>query len=277
MPRMSVNLRPSTIQFNDGQDPIVNGIANFGATMAKLPVQLAEIRMKQHDAEEDQRRWEAMHQLSMGHQELERQRLQQEGDIARDKLGVAANKPGPGVKHMTGVVLHDVNSQIEDEALRQGFGSPGDNGKFKVTDPEGYQHLRTQGFIRSDYNPDNYLPLGPDNPYHVPMPKMAHTEAPVPAEQAHQIPTMQQIAPESQSGFGSFLAAMPHEPAPQQQDPMEEEADHHAGTIAKMYLSGDTANAQDWIDQMRREMGEEFTNHVKERVRTLVQAQSNAR
>lgn len=65
MPRMRVDLRPSSIQFVDGQDPIANGIAQFGDTMAKLPVQLAEIRMKESARDEDKRRFDEMQKLKM--------------------------------------------------------------------------------------------------------------------------------------------------------------------------------------------------------------------
>lgn len=51
------------------------------------------------------------------------------------------------------------------------------------------------------------------------------------------------------------------------------EAGHHAQNIADLYQSGDRAAAQNWIQQMRAEHGEEFANAVKEQVRTLVQAQ----
>ena len=92
MPRMLVDLRRPTIQFQDNQDPIVNGVANFGAAMAKLPVQLAEIRMRQAAMDEDKRRFEAMHSLNMNQDR--RQQAKHDDDLKRNQHRlVQSNSP----------------------------------------------------------------------------------------------------------------------------------------------------------------------------------------
>ncbi len=268
MPRMRVDLRPSTIRFDDGQDPIVNGIAQFGDTMAKLPVQLAQLRLKQADADEDKRRWEMTHQLSQD-------RLDQEGRIADDRNATAANKPGAAQKPMTGVVLNDVNDQVQGSALQQGYGTLDDDGGFSVNEqkrPE-YQGARAAGFIRSGYNPDNYMPIGPENPYHVPMPKMGAGEQ---APQAA-LPQMQQ-APSQNFEFGSMgqddqpgylNTPAPAEPTQAQESQGPTEEDDHASSIAQLYSSGDIEGARSWIGQLRAERGNAFVEQVKQRVKMM--------
>ena len=65
MPRIRVDLRPSTIKFDDGEHPVVSGLARFGATMAQLPMQMAQLRMQETEQAEDKRRFDAKHGLDV--------------------------------------------------------------------------------------------------------------------------------------------------------------------------------------------------------------------
>lgn len=65
MPRMNVNLQPATVKFNDGEDPIVSGLARFGETMSQLPLQMAQLRMEQDQQQTKRDQFGAMHSLRM--------------------------------------------------------------------------------------------------------------------------------------------------------------------------------------------------------------------
>lgn len=49
MPRINVNLAPTRINFNDGGDPAVDGLANLAATLANLGPQMQQLRMAEDD------------------------------------------------------------------------------------------------------------------------------------------------------------------------------------------------------------------------------------
>lgn len=283
MPDIFVDNRPPSLVFDD-TNRVSDAGMNFANAMMQAPAAAARIRQQQaqmqlanlwHQQEEDrkdraeqaQSLWRE-HEFQLGKAKESRESLGQLGTGAYNaaklfsgfaggvaKTAAKADTPAPSY------VIADINHRIQTEAQRQGlmrldpatgkFNPVGDeNGQMKPEDANAFNEIRMKTFLDAGVDPQTYKHVG------------SPTQVPLPSQD-------EQLREQEPTGARSGTVHAPAEATP------EEEA-HHAQNIANLYLSGDRDSAQQWIGQMRNEWGDEFTDHVKQRVRDIVAQQPAA-
>ncbi len=152
MPRMLVNLAPSRVQFNDGESPIVSGLAHLGETMAKLPLQQAQILMQQKRDQDEQDRFDADHQLRMGadaraaEEHDQRMKMNDQETKSKHREGVYKGYDDPAEGDEYETELHDRGAMHEQAQIDAA------NARTTAEHP-GHYHLhgdRTNGLWKYD-------------------------------------------------------------------------------------------------------------------------------
>lgn len=173
MPRMRVNLRPSTVQFDDGEDPVIGGLARFGTAMANLPVQIGRIRMEQARDDEHKREFDAEQSLRMNADA----RAQDEHGLSMKMGHGKAIEEGyetpapPDGDNITADQMREAESakygrdhrQAELDALRYRASDPHANGQWmpipadKMGDPRKLYNTKTHEMV--DVDPQEAAPV----------------------------------------------------------------------------------------------------------------------
>lgn len=294
MPRMLVNLAPSTVQFNDGESPIVSGLAHFGETMAKLPMQQAQIRMQQQQQQDERDQFAASNQLRMS------------GDAREQQVHELSMQVGHGKAIEGGYVLPEpANDQMltapeQNDLLLQQRGNEERAAALEATHHKHEGHYA--GFIPRGRDPfkmntatgevEEMFPPTPEDAMAAQVARdnqiaadrqstndsaqhgffrglnpsywMHRGENAVP-EAPSSLPRMGGGAPQPvQASMAPPQQAPAMQAAPQQHSP--DDVEFHAHSIHNLIQQGDRAGAQAWAAHMRADYGDDFANAVRARI-----------